>query len=76
MVLVVVSTFTFGWSGGWLEDWRVMLNSTQDQIKLKLKFEVSLAICNNPHFTVHKFNSLWSIQCFESLMSLDIVFKF
>ena len=29
---------------GWSEDWRVMLNSTQDQIKLKLKFELSLAI--------------------------------
>ena len=29
--------------GGWSEDWRVMLNSTQDQIKLKLKFELSLA---------------------------------
>ena len=36
-----------GWSGGglreWSEDWRVMLNSTQDQIKLKLKLELSLA---------------------------------
>ena len=32
-----------GWVGGWLEDWRVMLNSTQDQIKLKLKFVLSLA---------------------------------
>ena len=30
------------WSGGWSEDWRVMLNSTQDQIKLK--FELRLAI--------------------------------
>ena len=40
MTLVVVSTFT----GGWSEDWRVMLNSTQDQIKLKSKFELSLAI--------------------------------
>ena len=30
--------------GGWSEDWRVMLNSTQDQIKWKLKFELSLAI--------------------------------
>ena len=40
LTLVVVSTFT----GGWSEDWRVMLNSTQDQIKLKLKFELSLAI--------------------------------
>ena len=30
--------------GGWSEDWRVMLNSTQDQFKLKLKFELSLAI--------------------------------
>ena len=29
--------------GGGSEDWRVMLNSTQDQIKLKLKFELSLA---------------------------------
>ena len=29
---------------GWSEEWRVMLNSTQDQIKLKLKFELSLAI--------------------------------
>ena len=28
--------------GGWSEDWRVMLNSTQEQIKLK--FELSLAI--------------------------------
>ena len=44
LTLVVVFTFT-GWRvGGWLEDWRVMLNSTQDQIKLKLKFELSLAI--------------------------------
>ena len=34
LILVVVSTFT----GGWSEDWRVMLKSTQDQIKLKLKF--------------------------------------
>ena len=33
-----------GWVGGWSEEWRVMLNSTQDQIKLKLKFELSLAI--------------------------------
>ena len=33
-----------GWVVGWSEDWRVMLNSTQDQIKLKLKFELSLAI--------------------------------
>ena len=40
LTLVVVSTFT----GGWSEDWRVMLNSTQDQIKLKSKFELSLAI--------------------------------
>ena len=30
--------------GGWSEDWRVMLNSTQDQIELKLKFELSFAI--------------------------------
>ena len=34
-----------GWVGGWLgwclEDWRVMLNSTHDKIKLKLKFELS-----------------------------------
>ena len=43
--LDVVSTFTGGRVGGWSEDWRVMLNSTQDQIKLKLKFELSLAIC-------------------------------
>ena len=33
-----------GWVGRWSEDWRVMLNSTQDQIKLKMKFELSLAI--------------------------------
>ena len=33
--------------GGWSEDWRVMLSSTQDQIKLKLKFELSLA--TSPH---------------------------
>ena len=32
--LVVVSTFTGGRVVGWSEDWRVMLNSTQDQIKL------------------------------------------
>ena len=32
--------------GGWSEDWRVMLNSTQDQIKLKLKFELSELRCN------------------------------
>ena len=25
--------------GGWLEDWRVMLNATQDQIKSKLKLQ-------------------------------------
>ena len=36
-----------GWLGGWSEDLRVMLNSTQDQIKLKLKFELSLAIHNS-----------------------------
>ena len=41
--LVVVSTFTGGRVVGWSEDWRVMLNSTQDQIKLKLKFELSFA---------------------------------
>ena len=29
---------------GWSEDWRVMLNSTQDQSELKLKLELSLAI--------------------------------
>ena len=40
LTLVVVSTFT----GGWSEYWRVMLNSTEDHIKLKLKFELSLAI--------------------------------
>ena len=33
-----------GWVVGWSEDWWVMLNSTQDQIELKLKFELSLAI--------------------------------
>ena len=47
MTLVVISTFTGGWVGGRVgggsEDWRVMLNSTQDQIKLKLKFELSLS---------------------------------
>ena len=32
LTLVVVSTFTRGWS----EDWRVMLNLTQDQIMLML----------------------------------------
>ena len=41
--LRLVSTFTGGRVGGWSEEWRVMLNSTQDQIKLKLKFELSLA---------------------------------
>ena len=44
LVVVSISRGVVGWSGGWSEDWRVMLNSTQDQIKLKLKFELSLAI--------------------------------
>ena len=43
LTLVVVFTFTGGWVDGWSEDWRVMLNSTQDQIKLKWKFELTLA---------------------------------
>ena len=47
VTLVVISTFTGGRVGGrvggWSEEWRVMLNSTQDQIKLKAKFELSLA---------------------------------
>ena len=43
LTLVVVSTFTGGWVVGWSEDWRLMLNLTQYQIKLKLKFELSLA---------------------------------
>ena len=30
--------------GGWSEDWRVMLNSTQDQIKLKLKLRSRLGL--------------------------------
>ena len=33
--------------GGWSVDWRVMLNSTQDQIKLKLKFQMSFAKFEN-----------------------------
>ena len=36
-----------GWVVGWSEDLGVMLKSTQDQIKLKLKFELSLAIFYN-----------------------------
>ena len=40
--------------GGWSEDWRVMLNSTQDQIKLKLKFELSLAIIKNQVQTIYQ----------------------
>ena len=42
--------------GGWSEDWRVMLNSTQDQIKLKFKFELSLAMITTDiqHFTWHR----------------------
>ena len=43
-----------GWLGGWLEDWRVMLNSTQDQIKLKLKFELSLAITTKREVFINK----------------------
>ena len=42
--------------GGWSEDWRVMLNSTQDQIKLMLKFELSLAVL----FLVSNLPSSWS----------------
>ena len=55
--LVVVSTFTGGWSGGWVggwsKVWRVMLNSTQNQ---KLKFELSLAKLRLPPlvFKFHK----------------------
>ena len=45
-----------GWSGGWSDDWRVMLNSTQDQIKLKLKFELSFAICYSCCCIVFLFN--------------------
>ena len=37
LTLVVVSTFT----GGWSEDWRVMLNSTPDQFKLKSEFSLT-----------------------------------
>ena len=32
------STFT----GGWSEDWRVMLNSTQDQVEVEVEVEVEL----------------------------------
>ena len=60
MTLVVVSTFTGGggWVGGWSEDWRVMLISTQDQIKLKLKFELSLAILTYKGFDHKSKNEL------------------
>ena len=34
---------------GWSEDWRVMLISTQDQIKLKFKFELGNTF-NNSNF--------------------------
>ena len=44
-----------GWSGKWSEDWRIMLNSTQDQIKLKLKFEMSLAIRKHRSVTMSPF---------------------
>ena len=29
-----------GWLGGWSEDWRVMLNSTQDQVEVEVKVEL------------------------------------
>ena len=48
---LVFSTFTggwvAGWVGGWSEDWRVMLNSTQDQVEVEVKDRVELG--NNTH---------------------------
>ena len=35
------------WVGGWSEDWRVMLNSTQDQVEVEVKDRVELG--NNTH---------------------------
>ena len=29
-----------GWVGGWSEDWRVMLNSTQDQVEVEVRVEL------------------------------------
>ena len=29
-----------GWVGGWSEDWRVMLNSTQDQVDVEVRVEL------------------------------------
>ena len=68
-----------GWSGGWSEDWRVMLNSTQDQIKLKLKFELSLAIMGistNIYIRsyrvfksiLYKFLGLFTVKCVCTLI--------
>ena len=53
LTLVVVSTLTGWWVGGWSEEWRVMQNSTQDQIKLKLKFELSLTIIMSNVCNIH-----------------------
>ena len=33
----VHSTFTGGWVAGLTEDWRVMLNSTQDQVEVEVE---------------------------------------
>ena len=55
--------------GGWLEDWRAMLNSTQDQIKLKLKFELSLAINKHTHKKIIK--TKLGLQRQTPLLSLD-----
>ena len=30
--------------GGWSEDWRVMLNSTQDQVEVEVEVEVELEV--------------------------------
>ena len=37
---LVFSTFTGGWPGGWSEDWRVMLNSTQDEVEVEVRVEL------------------------------------
>ena len=38
-----------GWVGGWSEDWRVMLNSTQDQVEVEVRVELG-----NSHLTPNR----------------------
>ena len=45
-----------GWVAGWSEDWRVMLNSTQDQVEVEVEVRVELG--NKYLLVVHTSNNL------------------